>query len=57
MRLRNVIADVLEEAARGRRASSSASAAVGRILKHLGVAKAFEATARWIRVDVEEESA
>ena len=56
-RLRNVAADVLEEAARSRRASSRSSAAVGRILRHLGAAKAFERVAGWLRVDDQDESA
>ena len=55
-RLRTLAADVLEEAARSRRASSRSSAAVGRILRHLGAAKAFERAAGWIRVDDQEES-
>ena len=56
-RLRNFVADVLEEAARSRRASSRSSAALGRILRHLGAAKAFERAAGWLRVDDQEESA
>ncbi|WP_434521314.1 hypothetical protein [Halorubrum sp. AS12] len=54
--IRNKLADLIEETARSRRASSRSSAVIGRTLKHFGVAKAFEATARWIRVDIEEES-
>lgn len=54
-RLRNFAAAVLEEAARSRRASSRSSAAVGRILRHLGAAKAFERAARWLRVDDQNE--
>ena len=54
-RLRNFAAGVLEEAARSRRASSRSSAALGRILKHLGVAKAFERAAGWLRVDDQDE--
>lgn len=51
--LRNLLADVLEEAARGRRAGLRSSAALGRILKHLGVARAFETVANVLRVDSE----
>jgi hypothetical protein len=53
--LRNLVADVLEEAARSRRASSRSSAALGRILRHLGAAKAFERVAGWLRVDDQED--
>lgn len=55
--LRTLAADILEEAARSRRASSRSSAAVGRILRHLGAAKVFERAAGWLRVDDQEESA
>lgn len=55
--VRNLAADVLEEAARGRRASSRSSAALGRILRHLGAAKAFERAAGWLRVDDQDEGA
>jgi len=56
-RLRTLAADVLDEAARGRRASSRSSAALGRILRHLGAAKAFERVAEWLRVDDQTEDA
>jgi hypothetical protein len=56
-RLRNFAADCLKEAARSRRASSRSSAALGRILRHLGAAKAFERLAGWLRVDDQDESA
>jgi hypothetical protein len=56
-RLRNIAADVLEEAARSRRASGRSSAALGRILRHLGAAKAFDRVAGWLRVDDQDESA
>ncbi|MDB2283684.1 hypothetical protein PM038_00140 [Halorubrum ezzemoulense] len=55
-RLRNFAADCLEEAARGRRASSRSSAALGRILRHLGAAKAFERIAECLRVDGQKEN-
>ncbi|MFB6237556.1 MAG: hypothetical protein ABEH81_04210 [Halopenitus sp.] len=48
-RIRNWTADVLEEAARGRRASSKSSAAVGKILKHFGLARVLEMIANLIR--------
>ena len=54
-RLRNAVADVLEETARARRTSSRTSAALGRTLKHFGAAGALRAVASWIRVDVEAE--
>ncbi|OYR82045.1 hypothetical protein DJ84_11525 [Halorubrum ezzemoulense] len=56
-RLRTFAADVLEEAARSRRASSQSSAALGRILRPRGAAKAFERVAGWLRGDDQEESA
>lgn len=50
-RIRNLTADILEEAARGRRASSRSSAALGKILKHVGAARFLERVAELIRVD------
>lgn len=48
---RNTVADLLEEAARGRRASSRSSAALGKVLKHLGAARILERVADVIRAD------
>lgn len=50
-RARNWTADVLEEAARGRRASSRSSAALGKILKHVGAARFLERIAGHIRAE------
>ncbi|CAL92435.1 hypothetical protein BJ1_gp13 [Halorubrum virus BJ1] len=54
MTVRNKLADLLEETARSRRASSRSSAVIGRTLKHFGVAKAMKAVAGAIRVDDQE---
>lgn len=52
--IRNKLADLLEETAQSRRASSRSSAVIGRTLKHFGVAKAMKAAAGAIRADDQE---
>lgn len=54
MSVRNTLADLLEETARSRRASSRSSAVIGRTLKHFGVATALKAVAGAIRADEQE---
>jgi len=55
MSLRNKLADLLEETAQSRRASSRSSAVIGRTLRHFGVATVLKTIAGAIRVENEED--
>ena len=54
--IRNKLADLLEETAQSRRASSRSSAVIGRTLKHFGVAKAMKAANSTARNSIPADS-